>query len=329
MHIKSILRVFTTLLGILALAPEAWAWTNPIRNPGGSDPQIVYSGGYYYLLSTSWTNVQIARSTTINGLKTATKKVVYSTSESSRCCNVWAPEVHYLGGRWYIYYTAGNSADLNGQRLHVLAGGGTPWDTYTYAGQLTSEWGIDGSILRFNDWGNFMMFSCFHGVSSQSICLQQLGSDYVSLTGSIYVISQPTQSWERQGNPVNEGPAALYFNGATYISYSASDCWTQYYCLGLLKWNGVSDPRQAAAWTKSNGCVFDSANGNYGTGHNQFFRSPDDSQTWVVYHATTNANGACDDSRYTMVQLLGTHSDGSPNFGEAVDWAHAYSEPKA
>lgn len=210
----------------------------------------------------------------------------------------------------------------------TLIGGNTPWDDYTYAGQLTTEWAIDASVLRFNAWGNFLMFSCFHGVPNQSICLQQLGSDYVSLTGPIYVISQPTQSFERHGNPVNEGPVALYFNGETYIIYSASDCWTQYYCLGQLKWDGATDPRNAAAWTKRNGCVFDSANGNYGTGHNSFFLSPDGTQTWNVYHATTNGNGACDDRRYTMVQLMGTHSDGSPNFGEPVDWNHVYSEPK-
>ena len=193
---------------------------------------------------------------------------------------------------------------------------------------MTPDWAIDGSVLRFNDHGNFMMFSCFSGVAHQSICLQQLGPDYTSLTGSIYVVSQPDQAWERQGNPVNEGPAALYVGGKTYIAYSASDCWTQYYCLGLLTWDGRTDPRNAGAWSKSNGCVFSSANGNYGAGHNSFFQSPSGDQTWIAYHATSEPNGACDDRRYTMVQLLGSHSDGSPNFGSPVDFNHVYSEPK-
>lgn len=114
---------FTALLSLfLCLFSFSDAYTNPIRNPGGSDPFLVYTGGYYYLLTTSWSDVQISRATSIEGLKTATKKVVYSTSTSSRCCNVWAPEVHYLGGAWYIYYTAGTSANLDGQRLHVLKG---------------------------------------------------------------------------------------------------------------------------------------------------------------------------------------------------------------
>jgi beta-xylosidase len=114
--------IFSAAICLLTFFPSTWAWTNPIRNPGGSDPFIAYSGGYYYLLTTEWSTVEIARSTTINGLKTATKKVIYSDSTASHCCNVWAPEVHYLGGKWYVYFTAGNGDNLDGQRLHVLAG---------------------------------------------------------------------------------------------------------------------------------------------------------------------------------------------------------------
>lgn len=110
------------LLSLSCLLGLTTAWYNPIRNPGGSDPFLVYTGGYYYLLTTTWTDVEIARATTIAGLEAATKKSVYSTSTASRCCNVWSPEVHYLGDTWYIYYTAGETTDLDGQRLHVLTG---------------------------------------------------------------------------------------------------------------------------------------------------------------------------------------------------------------
>ncbi|RYP81415.1 hypothetical protein DL769_001981 [Monosporascus sp. CRB-8-3] len=310
------------------LLGAASAFTNPIRRPGGSDPFIAYSGdGYYYMMSTSWTNLQIARSQTIEGLKTAPKKVVYSTNEPNRCCNVWAPEVHYLNGRWYIYYTAGNANNLDGQNLHVLRGGPSAWDDYTYAGQLTNAWSIDASVIRFNGWGSYLAYSCFHGVQYQSTCMQKLGDDNVSLTGPISVISQPSEAWERSGTPVQEGPVALYYGGKTYIVYSANYCWTPDYCLATLEWDGRTDPMRPGAWKKSNGCVFSKANGHYGTGHNSFFQSPDGSQTWNVYHATSNANGACDDSRYTMVQVLGTNADGSPNFGTPLPFSANIAEP--
>lgn len=117
-------RLTTLLSALFFLSSHVDAWTNPIRNPGGSDPFLVYSGdGYYYLLTTTWTDVQISRSTTITGLKDDPEtKTVFSTTTASMCCNVWSPEVHYLGDIWYIYFTAGDANDLDGQRLHVLTG---------------------------------------------------------------------------------------------------------------------------------------------------------------------------------------------------------------
>ncbi|KAI8956830.1 glycoside hydrolase family 43 protein [Daldinia sp. FL1419] len=282
-------KIITALLGAASclLVRPAIAFTNPIHRPDGSDPQISYSGGYYYLLSTSWENVQVLRATTIDGLKTATPKVVY--------------------------------------------GGPTPWDDFTDAGKLTNEWSIDGTVVRFTKWGKYLVYSCFHGVRYQSLCLQKLGDDNASLKGSISVISQPTESWERSGTPVNKGPAALYIQetGKTYIVYSANYRWTPDYCLATLEWDGETDPTSASALEKPSGCVFKGGvNGYYGTGHNSFFRSPGGSQTWNAYHATSNSNKACDDSCYTMIQVLGSNSDRSPNFGTPVALNYDSAEPR-
>ncbi|KAI1102133.1 glycoside hydrolase family 43 protein [Jackrogersella minutella] len=322
-------KLITAFLGATSclLSPVA-AFTNSIRNPGGSDPQIVYSDGYYYLMSTTWSNVQIARATSIEGLKTAERKTIYSSSEASRCCNVWAPEVHLLGGAWYVYFSAGNGDNLDGQNLHVLKGGASPWDDYTYATQLTNEWSIDGTIVQFSEWGNYVAWSCLHDVQYQSICLQKLGDDNTSLQGAIGLISQPTNAWEQSGTPVNEGPAALYIGGKTYIGYSANYCWTPDYCIATLEWDGTTDPLDVAAWTKSDGCLMKGGvNGHYGTGHNAFFKSPDGSQTWNVYHATSNSAGACNDSRYTMVQIVTTNTDGTVNLGTPVPFSFDSAEP--
>lgn len=145
--------------------------------------------------------------------------------------------------------------------LHL--GGASPWDSYSYLAQLTDFWAIDGTILRFS-FGNYLVFSCFYGVSIQSLCIAPLSS--VSKIGATTVISQPTNSWETAGTPVNEGPAAMYHGGKTYLSFSANFCWTSSYDLGLLTWNG-GDPTLAASWVKS-GPYLQSANSNYGCGHN-------------------------------------------------------------
>jgi len=118
------LKVFAVVVFLISWVTfsNASTYSNPIFNPQGSDPFIVYTGGYYYLLTTTWTDVEMSRSTTLEGLKTSTKKVIYSTTTASRCCNVWSPEVHYLDDTWYIYYTAGETTDLDGQHIHVLVG---------------------------------------------------------------------------------------------------------------------------------------------------------------------------------------------------------------
>jgi GH43 family beta-xylosidase len=114
--------------------------------------------------------------------------------------------------------------------------------------------------------------------------------------------------------------------GKTYLAFSASYCWGPAYCLGLLTWNG-GNPVQASSWAKSGGCVFSSANGHYGTGHNSFFQGKTNGQWYNVFHATSVPGGACDDSRYTMVQPVNTNSNGSPNFGIPAPFSQAFPEP--
>jgi GH43 family beta-xylosidase len=113
-------------IGVLAVSSlvSAASFTNPLKNPDGSDPHIAYSGGYYYMMTTTWTNLQITRAKTLGGLKTGETKVVWMDTNANRCCNMWAPELHYLDGVWYIYYTAGRSGseNLDLQRPYVLKG---------------------------------------------------------------------------------------------------------------------------------------------------------------------------------------------------------------
>lgn len=110
------------------------------------------------------------------------------------------------------------------------------------------------------------MYSGFVG-DLQSLFIAPLTSP--GTIGASSVLSRPTNSWERVGDPVNEGPAAMYHGGKTYLAFSASYCGTTSYSLGLLTWDGRSDPARESSWSKT-GPVFSSANGNYGTAHNGF-----------------------------------------------------------
>jgi GH43 family beta-xylosidase len=260
-------------LGILLAVVHAATFTNPLKNPNGSDPHIVYTGGYYYLTTTTWTNIQITRATTLGGLKTATPTTVWTDSTTSRAGNFWAPgdtpqlqtsrtllttlELHYIDSKWWIYYTAGTSDCCGNQRQHVLEGGATPLSGYAYKARLSAEWGIDGTILRFGTQ-LYLVWSRFSPAGLQSLYIAAMSNAYT--IGTPYLLSEPTASWETVGGAVNEGPAAMYHGGKTYLTFSASYCWTTSYQLGLLTYKGSGDPLLAASWTKS-GPVFSGANG--------------------------------------------------------------------
>ncbi|KAG9074593.1 hypothetical protein FRC06_010593 [Ceratobasidium sp. 370] len=132
--------------------------------------------------------------------------------------------------------------------------------------------------------------------------------------GNAVRISAPTNSWEKTGAAVNEGPV------------SASLCSTTGYSLGRIELTG-SDPLSASSWVKYNaGPIFSAANGNYAVGHNGFFTAPS-GNIYNVYHASPTSSVTCDGNRRTMVQSVSWNSDGTPNLGQPRPLSEAIPEP--
>ncbi|KAF1828791.1 Arabinanase/levansucrase/invertase [Decorospora gaudefroyi] len=297
---KSFHFIVTYALWVYSTLVSGAKFSNPLKDPNGSDPHMVYDNGYYYLMTTTWTDLYITRATTLEGLKRGEVKKIWTGGYW-----VWAPEMHKIDGRWHVYFTENYGP-------YVLRGGGSPWDAYGSLTRITPGWGIDGTVLNVPNYGRYYVYSCLAN-DLQSLCIAPLTSP--TTIGTIKTLSQPTKSWEKVGNPVMEAPVGLYHGGRLWIVYSASSCHTTSYSLALLTYDGRSDPMQPSSWTKSANPVFTSANGNYGTGHNGFFTSPDGKEIWNVYHATKNSNGNCGNDRQTFAQIVNWNADGTPNFG--------------
>jgi GH43 family beta-xylosidase len=306
--------------------PSQGTFTNPIKR-NGPDPWLQYHNGNYYLATTTWNStITMRRSSTLAGLATAPDQVVFDLSgRPNGCCQLWAPEFHLLDGpngpRWYLYYTAGqNVPDFNPtQRLHVLESAGTdPMGPYTFRADLGSEWALDASVLQVDSDRYLMGTYQAGGGFGQSLFIQQLSNPW-TLTGPRVRLSSPTLSWERQTHPVNEGPEPLYHNGTTMIVYSASACWGPDYKLGLLTFTG-SDPLNPSHWQKHPTPVFQRSDANsvFAPGHNGFFKSPDGTEDWLVYHGNDSVSGGCDMNRSTRAQRFTWNADGTPNFGTPV-----------
>lgn len=301
-------------------------FTNPLKAQG-PDPWMQYYNGYYYLATTTWNRtITMRKATTLRGLATATDQVIFNLTNPNGAGTMWAPEFHLLNGpnglRWYFYYTAGREPyNLSTQRIHVLESAGLdPMGPYTFKASMldpTSDntWELDGSILQLN--GNLYLLGTFYN-GSQPMFIRPLSNPWTA-SGTRRILTTPTLSWETVGGAVAEGPEVIQRNGRTFIAYSASHCSTPDYKVGLLTYNG-GDPLLSSSWTKSPNPIFSrsDANGVYGPGHNGFFKSPDGTEDWIVYHANSSASGGCDMNRSTRAQKITWNADGTPNFGVPV-----------
>ncbi|KAH9210671.1 glycosyl hydrolase [Leptodontidium sp. 2 PMI_412] len=280
-----------TLLG--ALLPLTTAFQNPIRAPG-PDPSVVYADGNYHLTYTSYNSITITRSQTLSGLLNGETKTIWTDSDPLKNANMWAPEIHQIDGTWYMFYSACNS------QLPCWG----PNKDFAFS--------IDGTYLEIPGKGRYHVLSIIDENNLQSVAITELDTEAWTVKGW-NVISVPGQDWEVSGSPVNEGPHPLYHNGEIWLSYSGSFCGTPNYALGLLKYNG-GDPLLRSSWNKT-GPVLSQANGNYGTGHNCFFTSPDGTEIWNAFHATSNSGGSCGGDRYTMVQIVTFDDSNMPMLG--------------
>ncbi len=150
----------TTVLVCLALgalisplaSPAVETFTNPIV-ADGADPWVVYREGYYYLTYTTGSNVQIHRAPRLagtNGIGTAPPiAAFYPPAPYNK--NVWAPELHFLSGKAYLYYAADDGINAN-HRMFV-AESATAGPTFSFAAKgkiydaSTDRWAIDGTVL--------------------------------------------------------------------------------------------------------------------------------------------------------------------------------------
>ncbi|WP_086818530.1 family 43 glycosylhydrolase [Allokutzneria sp. NRRL B-24872] len=314
------------LIAALLTAPAAEAApTSGFRNPvleNGADPQMVTHDGFYYLTYTRNDHIAVSKARSVTELASAPETIVWRDDTPSRCCFIWAPEMHFLQGKWYIYYTATNSAHVLAEhRMYVLESAGTdPLGPYSFKAPLAAasdQYSLDGTVLTMPDGRLYAIWSGWDPGTEkpQNLYIAPMSNPWTT-SGPRVLLSSPVHPWEMESLSVNEGAAVLWRNGKLFLAFSASGCMSPNYAIGLLTFNGgdVLDP---AAWTKSPQPQFKSspANNAYGTAHNSFFASPDGSETWIAYHAVTNPNGSCGGDRSTRIQRVEWRADGTPDFG--------------
>jgi GH43 family beta-xylosidase len=303
--------------------------------PSGPDPWVYQKDGFYYFMQTTGNNLVLRKTAKMSELASGVSTTIWTPAASGPASHdIWAPEIHFLDGKWYVYFTAGPGNCCGGQRVWALENASTDptTGTWTEKGSVASPnqdfWAIDMTVFELNG-KRYALWSGQEANSEQQNIYISAMSNPWTLTGSRTMLSKPELSWELNGTPkVNEGPEILQHNGKTFLIYSASHCSTDDYALGQLTLTGT-DPLSASAWTKSPTPVFvkNPANRAYGPGHNGFFTSKDGSQNWIVYHANSNPNEGCGNPRNPRMQQFTWNADGSPNFGTPVAIGTAIARP--
>ena len=336
--------VFVLLLLIANLFAEAQqTFTNPLL-PAGADPWCMYKNGYYYYTHTTGRNITLWKTNSIANLKSAEKKIVFTPPATGPYSKqLWAPEIHHLQNKWYIYFAADSGKNID-HRMWVLENSSADplQGEWIVKGKLTTpgdKWSIDGSLFEHNKQ-LYMIWSGWEGDvnGQQNIYIAKMKNPW-TIEGDRVKISSPEYPWERNGkisNPddppnvyVNEGPQVLVNGDKIFLIYSASGCWTDTYALGMLTTKNNADLMNAASWKKSPEPVFKQSieNSVYAPGHNSFFTSPDRKENYILYHANSKPAQGCGSFRSPRAQKFTWNEDGTPNFGVPVKEGESLSVP--
>lgn len=298
-----------------------------------ADPFITHPvAGMYYLTGSvpEYDRIVVRGATTIAGLATATESVVWRRPSSGRMGgHVWAPELHRIDGRWYIYFAAGDSDDVFRIRMYVLESAlADPRDPagWVLRGQIVTEWdsfSLDATTFEHRGRRYLVWAQSEPEIAvNSSLYIAELSSPW-ALAGKPVRIATPTRSWEIQGFRVNEGPAVIVRNGRVFMTFSASATDARY-CMGLLTADAGANLLDHASWVKTPEPVFvtHEPTRRYGPGHNSFTVAEDGVTDVLVYHARDYrdivGDPLYDPNRHTRVQKLYWHRDGTPLFGVPV-----------
>jgi GH43 family beta-xylosidase len=298
-----------------------------------ADPFVYkHADGFYYFTASvpQYDRIELRRARTVKGLADAEAIAVWRKPEDGPFSElIWAPEIHFNQGAWYIYFAAAPSReikdDLFQHRMYTIATDAEnpmegKWQpprqiktgmdtfcldatTFTHRGVLYYLWAQKDVAIRGNSNLYIAPMDTPHRIAAAPVRL-----------------STPELEWETRGFWVNEGPAVLIRHGKVFVSYSASAT-DENYCIGLLHADEDADLLHPDSWHKSPEPVFKTCyeHGVYGPGHSSFTVSEDGRQDILVYHARTykdiEGDPLWNPDRHTFVKPLKWDDNGMPVFG--------------
>ena len=311
--------------------------------PERADPYVTKGpDGFYYFTASypafmnvdaGYDRIILRKSETVIGLKDAEEHTIWSAhNEGVMSKHIWAPEIHYIGGKWYVFFAAGEKENVWNIRPFVLMceGQDPVNDKWIELGKVQACAGDSKSFTEFsldmtyfeNKGKHYVIWA--EKLGDSSIFMAEINpTEPWKLTSKPILLTKPEYDWEKVRHRVNEGPSVLKTDDKIYVFFSASGTGAEY-CIGMIYADKNADLMNIDNWTKSSEPALQTSDLTHeaGPGHNSFVIDEDENQL-IVYHARPSSHFEkkcgtyCDEPlydpcRHARIRLVKFDSNGTP-----------------
>lgn len=262
-----------------------------------ADPYVLKHEGKYYFTATCplYDRIELRVCDKLNDIATAKAKTIWVKHKLGIMSGfIWAPEIHYIMGKWVIYFAASKRFNIWRLRPYALVcdsqdpmTGNWSEATMTAADDdkySFTEFSLDMTVFEnkgkwFTVWAEKVKGR--FGLSNLYIAELETPTKLKSVQ---VLLSTPDYDWERIDFWVNEGANVLHHNGKLFLTFSASATGAMY-CMGMMSADENSDLLDPTSWKKRNKPVLTTNEqlGVYGPGHNCFVKGDEDEDLCMLH----------------------------------------------
>ena len=274
---KLFLSSFIFLMSISIISQESF------KNVPLADPFILlYEGTYYAYGTGSPDGIEVITSNDLinwNRVDNGRNGLALHKNDSYGEKWFWAPEVYFINGKFYMYYSA--------EEHMCVATSDSPLGPFVQdikQPMLPGEKTIDNTLFIDEDGTPYLFFDRFN--DGWNIWVAELEDDLKTIKKeTLHPCIHVSQEWEEVWPRVNEGAFVIKQNGTYYMTYSANSYESQYYGIGCATATDIM-----GEWTKYSHNPLLQIPGNlYGVGHSSMFK--DNDGNWrIVFHAHQSEN---------------------------------------
>ena len=275
-----------------------------------ADPYIVKGPDDFYYFTSSFPAYQnvdsgydriiLRKSKTVIGLKDTDEKIIwFAHKEGPMAKHIWAPEIHFINGKWYIFFAAGDSDNIWNIRPYVLQCKGSdplndPWEEKGKMQAIKedtkafTEFSLDMTYFE-NDGKYYVIWA--EKLEDSSLFMAEINPDEPwKLISLPILLTKPEYPWEKVRFAVNEGPAVLKTEEKIFVFFSASGTGEEY-CMGMLWADRNTDLMNITSWEKLPEPMLETKDliDEAGPGHNSFVVD-EDGTLLLVYHARPSSH---------------------------------------